>query len=140
MNEESVLREIARLAIATGALPSRPPQQTWGGPGTGAKCALCQAHVNSDELEFEVEFEFEFESGSERYHLHLTCYSAWDAERKAQRKRGTAVSADTAREKSSTAQRPKHLADEKSYALPEHRGDGKITEHGVERAYKPGAA
>lgn len=138
MNEESVLREIARLAIATGALPSRPPQQTWGGPGTGAKCALCQAHVNSDELEFEVEFEFE--SGSERYHLHLTCYSAWDAERKAQRKRGTAVSADTAREKSSTAQRPKHLADEKSYALPEHRGDGKITEHGVERAYKPGAA
>lgn len=135
MKDETVLREIAREAIAKGALPSRPPQQTWGGPGTGVKCALCHARVKNDELEFEVEF------GRERYHLHLACFSAWDAERKAQIKPGIAVKAESPLDASAGAgQASASLSNDESRVLPERRSDGKIIDHGGERAYKPGAA
>src|SRR5690606_12611772 len=68
MNDELLLRRIARESIEKGVLPSHSPQQTWGGPGTGLTCALCGASVDRDELEFEVEF------GRDRYHLHRACF------------------------------------------------------------------
>jgi hypothetical protein len=56
MTDELRLREQARAAIQSGKLPSRPPDRTWGGPGVGAACAVCDLPVTKDQLEFEIQF------------------------------------------------------------------------------------
>lgn len=140
MNDEPELRRIAGESIADGKLPSRAPQQTWGGPGTGVKCALCRGRIDNDQLEFEVEFGRD----AGRYHLHLACFSAWDAERKAIGARKPAASgdpaADGARPLATSAALSASPSSDKKTALPARPSDGKITAHGGESAYKPGAA
>src|SRR5690606_2296819 len=131
MGNDYALRRLARESIAKGLLPDRSPEQTWGGPGTGAKCALCEALVRSDELEFEVEF------GRDRFHLHLACFSAWDAERKA----GFAESATPASVGARFPSRcPLSASSDKHRVLPDPEGDGKMLGNGGARAYKRGAA
>ena len=49
------LRERAREAIKGGKLPRQAPDRTWGGPGVGAACAVCERPVKKDELEFEIQ-------------------------------------------------------------------------------------
>lgn len=127
MNDESVLRRIARESIANGMLPRHSPKQTWGGPGTGAQCALCGASIDKHELEFEVEF------GVERLHLHLPCYSVWDSERRA--RRAPAVPSERAADTALAAS-----PSDRNAALPDRHADGKMVGDGGERAYKPGAA
>jgi hypothetical protein len=57
MPDEALLREQARAAVENNKLPSRRPDRTWGGPGVGAPCSVCERPVTKDELEFEIQFE-----------------------------------------------------------------------------------
>ena len=53
--DEAVFREKAREAIRSGKLPTRRPDRTWGGPGTGVICTICGEPVAQDQLEWEFE-------------------------------------------------------------------------------------
>ena len=82
MPDEPLLREKARTAIQKGRLPSRRPDRTWGGPGVGAPCSICDLPVMKDQLEFEVEFAHDGDSpGLDKFHLHVRCFAAWEFER-----------------------------------------------------------
>jgi hypothetical protein len=56
MPDESRLRAQARMAIQSGRFPSRNPDRTWGGPGVGAKCSVCDLPITEEQLEFEIQF------------------------------------------------------------------------------------
>ena len=81
MDEES-LREKARLVVRNGKLPRRRPDRTWGGPGVGAQCAICELPVQATEMEFEIEFARDGSNpGLDKFHVHLQCFAAWEFER-----------------------------------------------------------
>jgi hypothetical protein len=76
-SDEDVLRAKAREAIQAGRLPNRCPDQTWGGPGSGACCTVCGVPVRSDEFELELEFAPAGESPGPRKHpTHPRCFGA----------------------------------------------------------------
>jgi len=96
MIDEKALRVRAREAVKAGKLPKVRPERIWGGPGIGARCAVCDEPIERTESEFELQFA---ESsgcepappGDERpvgvsadgsYHLHVRCFAAWEFERK----------------------------------------------------------
>lgn len=82
LDDEAVLREMARAAIRRGRLPSRRPDRTFGGPGTRVVCSLCRELVTSDQTEMEIEFRRPgTQSGSDRHFLHVRCLAAWEFER-----------------------------------------------------------
>ena len=82
MPDESILREKARAAIQNGKLPSRRPDRTWGGPGIGAVCSICELPVRKDELEFEIQFASDGDNpGLDKFHVHIRCFAAWEFER-----------------------------------------------------------
>ncbi len=82
MPDESVLRQQARAAIESGKMPAQRPDRTWGGPGVGARCVICEQPVSRDELEFEVQFAHDGDNpGLDKFHLHLRCFAAWEFER-----------------------------------------------------------
>jgi hypothetical protein len=79
--EDCALRSKARELIRTGKLPNRRPESAWGGPGEGARCTVCGAAVQGDELEFELEFAGAGNSSVlDEYHLHVRCFRAWELE------------------------------------------------------------
>lgn len=82
MPDEPRLRECAQAAIRGGKLPGRSPDRTWGGPGVGAPCAVCDRPVSKDEMEFEIEFARDGSNpGLDKFHIHLRCFAAWEFER-----------------------------------------------------------
>ena len=82
MPDEAILRQHAREALQTGRLPRRQPDRTWGGPGVGAPCAVCNQPVSRDEMEFEIQFEHGGATpGLDKFHVHLRCFAAWEMER-----------------------------------------------------------
>jgi hypothetical protein len=82
MPDEAILREKARAVIQSGKLPSRRPDCTWGGPGVGALCRVCDLPVRRDELEFEIQFEHEGDNpGPDKFHVHVRCFAVWELER-----------------------------------------------------------
>ena len=81
MNEEA-LREKARSIIESGKLPNRNPDRTWGGPGVGATCTICDLPVKRAEMEFEIQFARDGDNpGLDEFHVHLDCFAAWQLER-----------------------------------------------------------
>jgi hypothetical protein len=83
MPNEKILREKARNAVVTGKLPRRRPDRTWGGPGVGAACAVCEEPVTSDQLEFEIQFRYDGHNpGLDKFHVHIRCFAAWEFERR----------------------------------------------------------
>ena len=81
--EEDVLREKARAVIQNGKLPSRAPDRTWGGPGVGAPCVICELPVRPNEMEFEIQFARDGDNpGLDKYHVHIRCFAAWEFERR----------------------------------------------------------
>ena len=54
-------------------LPQRPPDRVWGGPSTGATCALCGAKTTGDETEMEIEYDLN-SSETKTFHLHARCF------------------------------------------------------------------
>lgn len=82
MPGEARLREQAQAAVKNGKLPARAPDQTWGGPGEGLECAVCQRPVTKNEMEFEIRFAHDGDSpGIDNYHVHVRCFAAWEFER-----------------------------------------------------------
>src|SRR6266481_3910130 len=82
MPDEKILREKARAAINAGKVPTTRPDRTWGGPGVGAPCAVCDLPVTKDELEFEIQFSHNGDNpGLDKYHVHVRCFAAWEFER-----------------------------------------------------------
>ena len=80
--DEQALREKARQVTRDGKLPNRRPDRTWGGPGVGAPCALCELPVRKEDLEFEIQFARDgSDPGLDKYHLHVRCFSVWELER-----------------------------------------------------------
>jgi hypothetical protein len=80
--EEQALRAKAREVLQAGNLPSRRPDRTWGGPGVGATCAVCDLSVTHDQMEFEIEFARGGDyPGLDDYHVHMRCFAAWEFER-----------------------------------------------------------
>lgn len=82
--DENTLRERARVAIQSKKLPGRRPDRTWGGPGVGAPCEICELSVTKDEMEFEIEFARDGagpEPGLDKFHVHPRCFAAWEFER-----------------------------------------------------------
>ena len=82
MPDENSLREKARAAIKAGKIPSQRPDRTWGGPGVGAPCGVCDLPVTKDQLEFEIQFAHDGDNpGLDKYHIHVRCFAAWEFER-----------------------------------------------------------
>jgi hypothetical protein len=75
---ETDLRLIARDRISNGQLPWGTPSRTWGGPGTGEPCALCDKPLMREEIEYEVEQRC---GGVMRiFHFHVLCHAMLLAE------------------------------------------------------------
>ena len=82
MPDEPRLREQARAVIQSSKLASRNPDRTWGGPGVGAPCSVCEKPVTKEEMEFEIQFARDGDNpGLDKYHVHIRCYAAWEFER-----------------------------------------------------------
>jgi len=82
MPDEPILRDKARIAIRNGKIPARQPDRTWGGPGVGALCSVCDLPIGKDQLEFEIEFAHDgSDPGLDTYHVHIRCFAAWEFER-----------------------------------------------------------
>jgi len=84
MSDEKTIRQLAGAAVRNGKLPSRSPDRTWGGPGVGARCSVCDRPVTKDEKEFEIQFAHDGgEPGLDKFHVHIRCFAAWEFERRA---------------------------------------------------------
>jgi len=83
MPDEPRLREQARAVIQSGKFPSRNPDRTWGGPGVGAPCSVCEKPVTKEEMEFEIQFDGD-NPGLDKFHVHIRCFAAWEFERNKQ--------------------------------------------------------
>ena len=81
MPDEPRLREQARAAVESGKLPSRAPDRTWGGPGVGASCSVCERPVSKQEMEFEIHFVRDGDADLDKHHVHIRCFAAWEFER-----------------------------------------------------------
>lgn len=80
--DEQELRLLARNAVRRQLLPRRAPNHTWGGPGSGAPCAICADTLTPDDRMFELEFTGEGAGqATENYPVHLRCFATWEFER-----------------------------------------------------------
>jgi hypothetical protein len=81
--EEQALRAKAREVLQPGKLPNRRPDRTWGGPGVGAACAVCDLPVTKDEIESHIGFSHDGSNpGLDTFHVHFRCFAAWEFERR----------------------------------------------------------
>ncbi len=78
---ERAIRDKIREKISTGALPMLAPHRTWGGPGEGLGCVVCERPISKDQVEFEVHFMQEGQLAPEVTRFHLDCYAAGELER-----------------------------------------------------------
>jgi hypothetical protein len=82
MPNESALRKLAREVLLAGKLPRGEPDRTWGGPGLGALCSVCEQPITADEAEYEVECAHDGASpGLDQHHCHVRSFSASEFER-----------------------------------------------------------
>jgi hypothetical protein len=82
MPDENILREKTRAAVQDGKIPSRRADRTWGGPGVGATCAICELPATRAEMELEVQFARDGDNpGLDKFHVHVRCFAAWEFER-----------------------------------------------------------
>ena len=78
--EEERLRRQVQERIRQGRLPAHAPLRTWGGPGAGFPCNLCNLPIAQGEIEFELQFEANPNPISLRF--HSLCHAAWELERR----------------------------------------------------------
>ena len=83
MPDERLLRVKARAAVESGKLPLRRPDRSWGVPGVGTTCAVCDEPVTKGQSEIEIHFVRDGDNpGLDRFHLHMRCFAAWEFERR----------------------------------------------------------
>jgi hypothetical protein len=80
VQDQASLRRAAREAIRAGRIPGRAARRSWGGPGSGRDCVVCETPVTADELAMELEFDAENGGDPRVAHLHIRCSTAWEAE------------------------------------------------------------
>jgi hypothetical protein len=81
MNDECSLREKALEAIRGERLPTRKPDRTLGGLGTGRTCASCGELLTPTQMEIELEFKRQDSTPAfDTYHMHPRCFAAWEFE------------------------------------------------------------
>ena len=79
---DPILQEQARDAIRSGRLPSRHPNRTLGGPGSGEACAVCGERIMRSMTELEIQFTRDGAiSEPDSFRLHHQCFAAWEIER-----------------------------------------------------------
>jgi hypothetical protein len=94
--DEKELRERIRTAVAAGKLPDRPPERTWGGPGSGKDCALCGEPAMAQEAELELDYiSNDGRNGPVCLHVHARCWQLWESERQSTQGRTPPPTAQT---------------------------------------------
>jgi len=78
--EEATLRRRAQERIRQGKLPAQVPLHTWGKPGAGDPCSLCDLPIAQGEIEFELQFQANSNPIGLRF--HSLCHVAWERERR----------------------------------------------------------
>jgi hypothetical protein len=78
---EESLRKRARQLILEGRLPGHGPDNSWGGAGSNETCPVCEIPVYQRDVEMELEFSAAGGTGKDIFHLHRSCYAAWELER-----------------------------------------------------------
>ena len=81
LKNDDHLRQKARHLIQAGKLPHRRADRTFGGPGVGDQCAICEEPVTRDELEIELEFTRDGGLATSQHHVHVHCFSILELER-----------------------------------------------------------
>ena len=82
MQAESVLCDRVRQLLQMNRIPRCPPDRTWGGPGVGVLCAVCERPVTNSDFEMEIQFAYDgADRRLEKFHLHVRCFAAWELER-----------------------------------------------------------
>lgn len=76
------LRKQARDLIERGRLPITRPKGTWGGRGSGARCALCGLKIDFAEAEIEAEFAGARDASRlDKLYFHGCCFAEFEFER-----------------------------------------------------------
>ncbi|HET8551897.1 MAG TPA: hypothetical protein VFM97_05420 [Gammaproteobacteria bacterium] len=76
------LRKQARDLIRRGRLPVTGPKSTWGGRGSGTRCALCGSKIGFAEVEIEAEFaSARGASRLDKLYFHGYCFAEFELER-----------------------------------------------------------
>ncbi len=122
-DDEATLRKLARDALEKGVLPGGEPHRTWGGPGSGGFCAVCERPIERDQTEFELQFGRD-DLGEANPRLHLRCFAAWEFERQHGTTKGSTVPC-TAASPAITRASPRG----RGLTLPAAAGRGIITGH-----------
>ena len=130
--------------MEAGRLPNRQPDRMWGGAGVGAHCTICDAALMPDEIELEIQFAGEDGGDAVSYHVHPSCFAAWDLELrstdpipKSVLPGAPALSATSGFDGQRIASGHDGTA---SLELPEGPGNGKSTTRGSTRAEGSGSA
>lgn len=70
--EDTALRARIREMLRTGSLPCDEPVATWGGSGSGLRCAVCREPIDASEIEYEVDL-----PSARGIRLHRQCHALW---------------------------------------------------------------
>ena len=79
-NDDNLLHATAREAAQLGELPRQSPDKVWGGPATGARCAVCGKATTIGEVELELEFTSDSATSRTSYRVHPRCFSTFSLE------------------------------------------------------------
>ena len=80
--DDAKLWDLARHKLRRGALPRNAQIRTWGGPGVGLPCSLCDQTIVVDDNELELQFENESavrQLSAARFHSR--CFAIWELSR-----------------------------------------------------------
>lgn len=78
--DQASLRDmLAREAVESGRLPTRPPDRKSDAPRNGTSCTICAQALSPQELGYELEFA---QAGREpaTHFLHIPCFVAWESQ------------------------------------------------------------
>ena len=79
-DEPPGLRQRAREGIRSGRLQNHTATSTWGGPGNGARCPVCDSDLRRDQWELGFDVKPRDGTDGKTYQMHVSCYLAWEAE------------------------------------------------------------
>lgn len=80
MSDNGSMHDGIDRAKGTGELPRRTPDKLWGGPSTGALCAICGIPTSSGSVELELEFAADDDGAATTHRVHPHCFSLFTVE------------------------------------------------------------